>query len=80
MGNEMNKNLADRPSKGRPFQVRLPTTEIREAFEKYCADNLRSLDAQSSMLIIQELQKLGYLDNANNLSIKRATINNQEGR
>lgn len=58
----MNKSLVSSPLKGKPFQVRLPTSEIRKAYERYCADNLRSLDAQSSMLIIKELQNLGYLD------------------
>ena len=56
----MNKQSATN-EKGKPFLVRLPTANIREAYERYCADNLRSLDAQSSVLIIRELKNLGYL-------------------
>lgn len=56
----MNKQSATN-EKGKPFLVRLPTANIREAYERYCSDNLRSLDAQSSVLIIKELKDLGYL-------------------
>lgn len=47
--------------KAKPFLVRLPDSKIRNAYEQYCRDNLRSLDAQSSMLIIKELRSRGYL-------------------
>lgn len=47
--------------KAKPFLVRLPDLQIRDAYEQYCRDNLRSLDAQSSMLIINELKSRGYL-------------------
>ena len=30
--------------KGKPFLVRLPNPEIREAYQRYCSDHLRSLD------------------------------------
>ena len=54
--------------KGKPFLVRLPNPEIREAYQRYCSDHLRSLDAQSSVLIMRELRIQGYL---NDLSIKK---------
>ena len=47
--------------RAKPFLVRLPSSHIRQAYEQYCSDNMRSLDAQSSMLITKELQALGYL-------------------
>lgn len=47
--------------RAKPFLVRLPSSHIRQAYEQYCLDNMRSLDAQSAMLITKELQASGYL-------------------
>lgn len=60
--------------KAKPFLVRLPASNVRQAYERYCRDNLRSMDAQSSMLIIRELTALGYLQSSKNtadVAIKR---------
>jgi hypothetical protein len=48
--------------RGKPFMVRLPSPEIRDAYKRYCTDHLRSLDAQSSLLIMRELKTQGYLN------------------
>ena len=56
--------------KGKPFIVRLPSSAIREAYERYCVDHLRSLDAQSSILILRELKTQGYLNDLSDMSEK----------
>ena len=56
--------------KGKPFMVRLPNPEIRDAYERYCADHLRSLDAQSSVLIMRELKIQGYLNDLSGIGQK----------
>ncbi len=47
--------------RAKPFMVRLPTTEIREAYQRYCDNNLRSLDAQTSIIIMNVLKKDGFI-------------------
>ena len=56
--------------KGKPFMVRLPSSAIREAYERYCVDHLRSLDAQSSILILRELKTEGYLNDLSEIDQK----------
>lgn len=56
--------------KGKPFLVRLPNPEIREAYQRYCSDHLRSLDAQSSVLIMRELKIQGYLNDLSSINQK----------
>ncbi len=50
-----------KPQKPKLISVRLPSQEHREAYEQYCKDNARSLDAQTSLLIIKELAAQGYI-------------------
>lgn len=56
--------------RGKPFMVRLPSPEIRDAYKRYCTDHLRSLDAQSSLLIMRELKTQGYLNDLSDISQK----------
>jgi hypothetical protein len=56
--------------KGKPFMVRLPSPEIRDAYKRYCTDHLRSLDAQSSLLIMRELKTQGYLNDLSDIGQK----------
>lgn len=56
--------------RGKPFMVRLPSPEIRDAYKRYCTDHLRSLDAQSSVLIMRELKIQGYLNDLSNINQK----------
>lgn len=56
--------------RGKPFMVRLPSPEIREAYQRYCSDHLRSLDAQSSVLIMRELKIQGYLNDLSSINQK----------
>ena len=56
--------------KGKPFMVRLLSSAIREAYERYCVDHLRSLDAQSSILILRELKTQGYLNDLSDIGQK----------
>lgn len=66
----MNKYSRINDIKGKPFMVRLPNPEIRDAYQRYCTDHLRSLDAQSSVLIIRELKIQGYLDDLSSIDHK----------
>ncbi|MEC8123805.1 MAG: hypothetical protein VX125_08170 [Pseudomonadota bacterium] len=50
--------------------VRLPNSAIRDAYERYCTDHLRSLDAQSSVLIMRELKTQGYLNDLSGMNEK----------
>ena len=50
--------------------VRLPNPEIRDAYQRYCSDHLRSLDAQSSVLIMRELKIQGYLNDLSSINQK----------
>jgi hypothetical protein len=68
--NVMNKHPRINNMKGKPFMVRLPNPAIRDAYERYCADHLRSLDAQSSVLIMRELKIQGYLDDLSDIDQK----------
>lgn len=56
--------------RGKPFMVRLPSPEIRDAYKRYCTDHLRSLDAQSSLLIMRELKTQGYLTDLSDVGQK----------
>lgn len=56
--------------RGKPFMVRLPSPEIRDAYKRYCTDHLRSLDAQSSLLIMRELKTQGYLNDLSDIGRK----------
>lgn len=56
--------------RGKPFMVRLPSPEIRDAYKRYCTDLLRSLDAQSSLLIMRELKTQGYLNDLSDIGQK----------
>ncbi|WP_338561373.1 hypothetical protein [Acinetobacter sp. KS-LM10] len=56
--------------RGKPFMVRLPSPEIRDAYKRYCMDHLRSLDAQSSLLIMRELKTQGYLNDLSDIGQK----------
>lgn len=56
--------------RGKPFMVRLPSPEIRDAYKQYCTDHLRSLDAQSSLLIMRELKTQGYLNDLSDVGQK----------
>lgn len=56
--------------RGKPFMVRLPSPEIRDAYKRYCTDHLRSLDAQSSLLIMRELKTQGYLTDLSDIGQK----------
>ena len=56
--------------RGKPFMVRLPSPEIRDAYKRYCTDHLRSLDAQSSVLIMRELKIQGYLNDLSSINQK----------
>lgn len=56
--------------RGKPFMVRLPSPEIRDAYQRYCTDHLRSLDAQSSLLIMKELKTQGYLNDLSDIGQK----------
>lgn len=56
--------------RGKPFMVRLPSPEIRDAYKRYCTDHLRSFDAQSSLLIMRELKTQGYLNDLSDISQK----------
>ncbi len=58
----MKSNQSTNTTKAKPFLVRLPSVEHRTAYERYCADNLRSLDGQASILIIDALVAAGYLE------------------
>lgn len=68
--NDINQHSRINDMKGKPFMVRLPNPAIRDAYERYCADHLRSLDAQSSVLIMRELKTQGYLNDLSDMSEK----------
>lgn len=56
-----NLALENKKTKAKPFLVRLPSRKAREAYEQYCSDNYRSMDAQATALIIRELKNTGYI-------------------
>ena len=56
--------------RGKPFMVRLPSPEIREAYQRYCTDDVRSLDAETSLLIMRELKTQGYLNDLSDIGQK----------
>lgn len=68
--NDINQHSRINDMKGKPFMVRLPNSAIREAYQRYCTDHLRSLDAQTSLLIMRELKTQGYLNDLSDIGQK----------
>lgn len=54
------QNKSTQPAK--PILVRLPSAYHREAFERLCKDSRRSMDGQASIIIVNKLIELGYIE------------------